>query len=254
MNVAPTKVAWITGAGTGIGRGGAIALAREGFAVALSGRRAAPLEEVAGKVREAGGRALVVPLDVSRAADVDAAAARVAAELGPVDVLVNSAGLNVPQRAWKDVSPEGWQQVVDINLSGTFLCTRAVLAAMRERRQGLVINIASWAGRHALAFVGPVYNATKHAVVALTHSFNMEENANGLRACVIMPGEVATPIPRTRPVPPPPQEMAAMLQEDDLGRTIAFVATMPPHVCVNEILVSPTRNRILMGAGDLRPA
>jgi NADP-dependent 3-hydroxy acid dehydrogenase YdfG len=254
MSASPQKVAWITGAGTGIGRGAALALAQAGFAVALSGRRAEPLEDVAARVRDAGGRALALPLDVSRAADVAAAADRVGAALGPVDVLVNSAGLNVPQRAWKDVSAEGWQQVVDINLNGTFLCTRAVLAGMRARRQGLVINIASWAGRYPVGFVGPAYTATKHAVVALTHSFNMEENANGLRACVIMPGEVATPILRTRPVPPPPEEMAAMLQEDDLGRTIAFVATMPPHVCVNEILISPTRNRILLGAGDLRPA
>jgi NADP-dependent 3-hydroxy acid dehydrogenase YdfG len=246
-------VAWITGAGTGIGRGGALALARAGYAVALSGRRAEPLEAVAAQVRAMGGRALVVPLDVSRAADVAQAAERVAAELGPIDVLVNSAGLNVPQRAWKDVSVQGWQQVVDINLNGTFLCTRAVVDGMRERGRGLVINIASWAGRYPVGFVGPAYTATKHAVVALTHSFNMEENPNGLRACVIMPGEVATPILRTRPVPPPPEELAAMLQEDDLGRTIAFVATMPPHVCMNEILISPTRNRILSGAGDLKP-
>lgn len=247
-------VAWVTGAGTGIGRAAALALARTGHAVALSGRRVEPLEEVAARVRAAGGEALVVPLDVRDAEQVGVAAGRIAEALRPIDVLVNSAGLNVRERAWKNVSPQGWQQVVDINLGGTFLCMQAVVADMRERGRGLVINIASWAGRYPTAFVGPAYTASKHAVVALTHSFNMEENVHGLRACVIMPGEVATPILRTRPVPVPEAELDAMLQEEDLGETIAFVAGLPPRVCVNEILMSPTRNRALIGASDLAAA
>lgn len=248
------SVAWITGAGSGIGRAAALALSQAGRAVALSGRRADALEQVASEVRAGGSRALVVPLDVSQAEAVATAAAAIAHDLGPVGLLVNSAGLNVPNRAWKDVQPANWRQVVDVNLTGTFLCMQAVLPAMRARRDGLVINIASWAGRYPTAFVGPAYTASKHAVVALTHSFNTEESANGLRACVIMPGEVATPILRHRPVPVPPQELAAMLQEEDLGHTIAFVAGMPASVCVNEILISPTRNRVLLGANDLRPA
>jgi NADP-dependent 3-hydroxy acid dehydrogenase YdfG len=90
---------------------------------------------------------------------------------------------------------------------------------------------------------GPAYTTTKHAVLALTHSFNMDECINGLRACCLSPGEVATPILKLRPVMPSEPEQAKMLQPKDLGRTIAFVASMPPRVCVNEILISPTWNR-----------
>jgi NADP-dependent 3-hydroxy acid dehydrogenase YdfG len=90
---------------------------------------------------------------------------------------------------------------------------------------------------------GPAYTTTKHAVLALTHSFNMDECVNGLRACCFSPGEVATPILKSRPVPPNEAQMAKMLQPEDCGRTIAFIANLPPRVCVNEILISPTHNR-----------
>ncbi|HYF21460.1 MAG TPA: SDR family oxidoreductase [Ramlibacter sp.] len=248
-----TGVAWITGAGSGIGRACAVALAREGHAVAISGRRLDALETVAEEVRQAGGRVLPVPLDVGSAPAVAQAAARIAAELGPVRLLVNCAGMNVAQRAWDNVSAEGWQQVVDTNLNGTFSTMHAVLPGMRERRDGLVINIGSWAGRYPAAFVGPAYSATKHALVALTYSFNQEEAVHGLRACVIMPGEVATPILRHRPVPVPEAELALMLQAEDVAEAVLYVARTPARVCVNEILISPTRNRILGGAGDLTP-
>ncbi len=134
-------------------------------------------------------------------------------------------------------------KVVEINLNGVLYCMRAVLPAMRKQKDGCIINVASWAGRHVSKMPGPAYTATKHAVLALTHSFNMDECANGLRACCFSPGEVATPILKSRPVPPNEAEMAKMLQPEDCGRTIAFVASMPPRVCVNEILISPTHNR-----------
>jgi len=122
-------------------------------------------------------------------------------------------------------------------------CMRAVLPAMRAQKDGVIINVASWAGRHVSKMTGPAYTTTKHAVLALTHSFNMDEFKNGLRACCLSPGEVATPILKLRPVPPSAEDMAKMLQPEDLGRTIAFVASMPPHACINEILISPTYNR-----------
>jgi len=120
---------------------------------------------------------------------------------------------------------------------------RAVLPTMRRQRDGSIINVSSWAGRHVSKMPGPAYTKTKHAVLALTHSFNMDECVNGLRACCLMPGEVATPILKLRPVVPSEEEQAKMLQSEDLGRTIAFVASLPPRVCVNEILISPTWNR-----------
>ncbi len=237
------RIAWITGAGSGIGRAAALALARTGHVVVLSGRQTDALQAVARQVAAQGGTAHSFVLDVTDSEAVAATVAEVERDVGPIDVLVNSAGINVTARSWGDVGVAAWRQIVDVNLAGTFQCMHAVLPSMRARREGLVINVASWAGRHASSLVGPAYNATKHAVVALTHSFNMEEGRNGLRGCVLMPGETDTPILDQRPAPVLAQERARMLQEDDLGRTVAFVAGMPARVCVNEILISPTHNR-----------
>lgn len=238
------RVAWVTGGGSGIGQAGAEALAAEGWTVIVSGRRKDALDAVANGINaKAGGRAETMPLDVSHVADVEAAAQQIVAKHGRIDLLVNSAGINVPKRSWADMEIAGWDKLVDINLSGVLYCMRAVLPTMRAQKDGCIINVASWAGRHVSKMPGPAYTTTKHAVLALTHSFNMDECVNGLRACCLSPAEVATPILKLRPVVPSAEEQARMLQPDDLGRTIAFVATMPPHVCVNEILISPTWNR-----------
>jgi len=246
---APKKVAWITGGGSGIGFGGAKALAAEGWRVVISGRRAEVLDEAVQAIRAAGGDISAAPMDVGKAADAERVAQAILAEHGRIDLLVNSAGVNVPKRSWAEISVENWDHVVDINLNGLLYCIRAVLPAMRVQQDGCIINVASWAGRIVSKLTGPAYTATKHAVVALTHSLNMEEYRHGIRACALSPGEVATPIMKLRPVPPSDADMARMLQVDDLGRTIAFVANMPAHVCVNEILISPTWNRSFIGSG-----
>lgn len=243
------KVAWITGGGSGIGLAGAEALAAQGWRVVISGRRAEVVDEAAASLRARGGAVTARALDVGNAADVERVATELLAEHGRIDCLVNSAGLNLPKRSWADVTTEGWDQIVKINLNGLVYCIRAVLPAMRAQQDGCIVNIASWAGRQVSKLTGPAYTATKHAVVALTHSLNMEEFRHGIRACALSPGEVATPILKSRPVPPSVEDMARMLQPEDLGRTIAFVATMPPHVCVNEILISPTWNRSFAGNG-----
>ncbi len=237
------RVAWVTGGGSGIGEAGAEALAADGWTVVVSGRRKAALDAVAAKITEADGACEAIPLDVSVAADVENVAEQILARHGRIDVLVNSAGINVPKRSWADMELEGWESLVEINLNGVLYCMRAVLPAMRARKDGLIINVSSWAGRHVSKMPGPAYTTTKHAVLALTHSFNMDECVNGLRACCLMPGEVATPILKLRPAVPSEEEQARMLQPEDLGRTIAFVASLPPRVCVNEILISPTWNR-----------
>jgi len=237
------RVAWVTGGGSGIGEAGAAALAADGWTVVVSGRRKEALDAVVAKIAAAGGKAEAMVLDVSIAADVQRAADDIVSRHGRIDLLVNSAGINVPKRRWADMELAGWNQLVEINLNGVLYCMRAVLPTMRRQQDGLIINVSSWAGRHVSKMPGPAYTTTKHAVSALTHSFNMDECVNGLRACCLSPGEVATPILKARPVPPAPEELARMLQPEDLGRTIAFVASLPPHVCVNEILISPTWNR-----------
>ena len=240
------KVAWITGGGSGIGLAGGIELARAGAHVVISGRSAETLKRAEKEIRAAGsGEA--ISLDVADQQEVARSAQAIAKRLGRVDILVNSAGINLPKRHFRNVSLEGWDQIVAINLSGMFYCCHAVLPGMRERKDGLIINVSSWFGRYWNTLGGPGYNATKHAVVSLTETLNVEEAANGIRATAILPGEVATPILEKRPVPPPPHERARMLQAEDLGRAILFVATLPPRACVNELIISPTWNRFYLG-------
>lgn len=239
--------AWITGGGTGIGAAAARALAAAGAEVILSGRRAGPIEAVAEAIRETGGAARSLTLDVADAAAVAAAAAA----LGPVDILVASAGLNVPDRALSRLSVAGWDKVVAVDLNGVFYAVHAVLPGMRERGGGSLILISSWAGRHATRLTGAAYNATKRAVIALSESINDEEGAHGIRSTVIMPGEVATDILKSRPNPPSQAEMDRMLAAEDLGATVRFVAEMPSRACINEILISPTWNRFYQGFDEL---
>jgi len=240
------KVAWITGGGSGIGLAGGLELARAGAHVVISGRSAETLKK-AEKELKAAGSCETIALDVADQKEVARAAAEITKRHRRVDILVNSAGLNHPKRRFRDVSIDGWNQIVAVNLSGTFYCCQAVLPGMRERKDGLIINVSSWFGRYWNTLGGPGYNATKHAVVSLTETLNVEEAANGIRATCILPGEVATPILEKRPVPPPPHERARMLQAEDLGRAILFVATLPPRACVNELIISPTWNRFYLG-------
>jgi len=240
------KVAWITGGGSGIGLAGGIELAKAGAHVIVSGRSAETLKKAEKEIKAAGSGEAIA-LDVADQKEVAKSAQAILKRHGHIDILINSAGINNPKRNFRNVSVEAWDQIVAINLSGMFYCCHAVLPAMRERKQGLVINISSWAGRYASTLTGPGYNATKHAVVALTESINMEECMHGIRATSILPGEVATPILEKRPVPPPPEERARMLQAEDLGKTILFVASLPPRACVNELIISPTWNRFYLG-------
>ena len=241
-NTLDGKVAWITGGGSGIGLAAAIEFAKLGAKVVLAGRTRATLEAAAKQAK-----AEICVCNVGDKHQVAAAASDIHKRHGRVDILVNSAGINLPKRSFRDVSAEGWDEIVSVNLSGMFYCVQAVLAGMRARNDGLIINVSSWAGRYASTLTGPGYNATKRAVIALTESINLEECTNGIRATSVLPGEAATPILEKRPVPPTAEVRAKMLQPEDLGRTLAFIATLPPRVCVNEIIISPTWNRFLIG-------
>jgi len=240
------KVAWITGGGSGIGLAGAIELAKAGAKVVISGRSAATLKEAAKKCD-----AETIALDVSSKEEVQKAARELVKRHGAIDILVASAGINMPQRNFRNVSLDGWDQIVAVNLSGMFYCVHSVLPAMREKKDGLIINVSSWAGRHPSTLTGPGYNATKHAVIALTESINMEECANGIRATALLPGEAATPILEKRPVPPTPEVRAKMLQPEDLGRAIGFIASLPARACVNELTLTPTWNRFYLGGFEV---
>jgi NAD(P)-dependent dehydrogenase (short-subunit alcohol dehydrogenase family) len=242
------KVAWITGGGSGIGLAGALELAKAGAHVVISGRNGRSNESGLAELKKAGSAEATL-LDVGDRAAVERTAAEIEKRHGRIDILVTSAGTNIGggKRNFRTMSPEGWDDVVRINLNGLFYCCYAVLPGMRARKDGVIINISSWAGRYASVLTGPAYNATKRAVIAVTESINMEECANGIRATSILPGEVATPILEKRPVPPSAEERARMAQAEDFGRAILFIATMPARTCVNELVMAPTWNRFYLG-------
>ena len=240
------QVAWVTGGGSGIGLAGATELVKAGAHVLISGRTAATNASALANL-QALGSAEAVLLDVADKQAVKAVAQHLVATHGRIDILINSAGTNATQRNFDVLTTEAWDEVVSINLSGLFYCVHAVLPTMRHQQGGLIINVSSWAGLYASKLTGPAYNATKRAVLALTESINMEECSNGIRASSLLPGEVATPILNKRPVPPSQAQRERMVQAEDMGQAILFLAQMPPRTCINELVISPTHNRLYMG-------
>jgi NADP-dependent 3-hydroxy acid dehydrogenase YdfG len=237
------KVAWVTGAGSGIGASGALAYGEAGMRVVLSGRREKELKLVADQIIAKGGQARIAPLDVTDAAASQAIAESIIKQEGRLDVLVNSAGVNVLKRNWKHLAQTDWNQVISIDLNGAFYCCHAVLPQMRKQGDGLIINISSWAGRHVSTLTGPAYSAAKFGLNAMTESLNIEEGIHGIRATALCPGEVATPILDKRPIPVSAEDRARMVQAQDCGDLLLFLARMPVHVCINDVTISPTWNR-----------
>ena len=185
------KVAVVTGAGRGIGRGIAEALAGFGAAVVLAGRTPSVLEEAAGAIRAAGGRAAVQVADVSQEASVLALRDAALAAFGQIDVLVNNAGINPIWRTIEKTSLADWQSILDVNLTGTFLCCKYLGAAMAERGSGAVVNISSVAGHVGLTRSTP-YCASKGGVELLSKALAIEWAARGVRVNCLTPGYVDT--------------------------------------------------------------
>jgi NADP-dependent 3-hydroxy acid dehydrogenase YdfG len=237
------RIAWVTGAGSGIGRAAAIALAREGATVVLSGRRDPPLRETAACIEADRGTAAVKAGDLANAVAAAQIAQEIHGRFGRLDILVNNAGVNVTRRSWEQLDAAGADQVLNGNLSNAFYCVLAALPIMRAQKDGVLIHTASMAGRWIGPLAGAAYVAAKHGVVAMSHSINCEECVNGIRSTVVCPGEVATPILDQRPVPVSVEERARMLQPEDVGDLICYVAMLPVHVCLNEVWITPTWNR-----------
>ena len=236
------KTAWVTGAGSGIGRAIAISFAAEGAKVALTGRRVEPLEETAKMI---GGGAVIVPADLTDEKQVAAALAKVEATIGGPDILVNNAGTNLPKRYLHQLTPEAIRALVDGNLTAPFFTSVAVLPGMRKRGGGHIIQIASMAGKNISFLSGPGYTAAKHGFVALSQSINQENGIHNIRSCCICPGEVATDILKNRPEPVPQEDIERLLQPEDLAAMALFVATMPERANITEMLVTPTYMRLL---------
>jgi len=235
MNTNPIKTALITGAGSGVGAATALALAARGWRVALVGRRREPLEAVAARA----GGALVCPCDIGDANAVAALGRKVIAEFGGVEVLVNAAGTNVPQRALEVLTNADYHEMMNANLNGAFYCTQAVLPDMRRRGSGTIVNIVSEAGRIASPKAGPGYVISKFGMAGLTQTINAEERGRGIRATSIFPGDIDTPILDKRPAPPDAAARARMMQPEDIADCVLLAIELPSRAIVEELIIRP---------------
>jgi NAD(P)-dependent dehydrogenase (short-subunit alcohol dehydrogenase family) len=241
-----TKVALVTGAGSGIGRASALALAREGYSVALAGRRKEPLEETASRAEAAGVRALAVTTDVGDPASVDALFAQVRETFGRLDVLFNNAGQGAPGVPFEDLTYEQWRSVVDANLTGTFLCTQGAFRIMKEQqpRGGRIINNGSISA-HAPRPNSAPYTATKHSVTGMTKATSLDGRKYDIACGQIDIGNAATEM-TDRMVGGVPQangsvEVEPRMDVEDVARAIVYMASLPLDANVPFLTVMATK-------------
>ena len=236
------KVAVVTGAGSGIGRASALALGREGYAVVLAGRRREPLDEVAAELSDA----LVVPTDVGDPSSVEALFAAVRERYGRLDLLFNNAGRAAPATPLEDVTLEDWQAVVDLNVTGTFLCTQHAFRIMKAQdpRGGRIINNGSISAHAPRPWSSP-YTATKHAVTGLTKSTSLDGRAYDIACGQIDIGNAGTPM-TSRMADGVPQADGSVRPEptmdvDAVARAIVYMASLPLDANVQFMTVMATK-------------
>jgi serine 3-dehydrogenase len=229
----------VVGASSGIGRSIAIHFAREGATVMASARRQDRLQILQDELAEENIDIGISTADASNAAAMEELVARTVEQFEKIDILVYASGTNTPDRAMAKLSTKSWDEVICVNLNGAYYATRAVLPAMRERKSGHLIYIASISGL-VPDVSGAAYQASKRGMVGMAHAIRVEEKENGIRTCVVCPGLVDTEILEKRPVKPPPEMLAKALQSDDVAEAVLFVAKLPPRATVPEMQLMPT--------------
>jgi NADP-dependent 3-hydroxy acid dehydrogenase YdfG len=232
----------VTGSSSGIGQAIALACAQEGANVALVARRADRLEEVAAQIRELGRTAVICVADVADDSQCLAALADATQQLGSIDVLVNNAGTNLKNRSIQETTVEEWRRILEVNLTGAYVLTKAVLPAMIAREGGTIINIGSRSAMLPSIFAGVSYSTSKIGLDALTQVANEEGNAHGVRACVIHPGEVETEILVYRKAPVSNEHRQRMMQGEDIAAAVVLVASLPLRANIDLISIRPTRS------------
>ncbi|RMG41594.1 MAG: SDR family oxidoreductase [Planctomycetota bacterium] len=229
----------VVGGGSGIGAACALLFAERGAKVAIAGRRMERLQETAAKFSGEPPIACHVA-DVADRDSVGRLVAWATERLGQIDVVVIAAGINIPNRTMHALRPEDWDRVMAINATGAYNVMHAVLPQMRQRRDGLIVNISSIAGKRAAALGGVAYNASKFAMTALGLSVADEERENGIRVTNIYPGEVDTPILQQRPEPVSAERRARMLKPEDVAAAVLLAAELPPRANLLEVVIKPT--------------
>lgn len=236
---APARVLWVTGGGSGMGAAAAIAAARSGWTVAVSGRREEKLAEVVSTIEAAGGRAIALPLDVTDTAAVSRAAEEVVERCGRLDGVVLAAGLNTPRRRWEDQDLGEVEAVLTTNLGAVTSALHAALPHLRAAGAGIAVVISSYAGWSFQPGAGVAYSASKTALGSLVRTLNQQEARHGVRACHLCPGDVATDFLEQRPEVPGAEARAVMLTPEDVAAAVLHVLDAPAHVRVDELVISP---------------
>lgn len=233
------KTAVVIGGGSGIGAGIALALVAEGCRTLIAGRGAHRLDETAAAWQGAP-PLLTHVVDVTDRGSVRQLFDDARRELSQIDILVISAGTNIKTRTMATMTAEQWDHVLAVNATGAYNCIAQVLPEMRTRRDGLIINISSIAGKRAIQLGGVAYCASKFAMTALGTAIGNEVASDGVRVTNVYPGEVNTPILENRPVPVSAAQKAAMVQPEDVGGLVVAIAALPPRAHVPEIIIKPT--------------
>ncbi len=241
------QVCIITGGGSGIGRATALAMAEEGAKVVLFGRTETKVAAVAEEIREQGGTAKAYGLNVADHAAVFDAVGHSLDAFGRMDVLVNNAGHSSSNRRLLTTTPDDIRSVVDSNLVGTIYCTQAVMPAMLEANIGTIVNVSSMAALNPGLLGGMIYSAAKAAVINFTEFLNEEFKDTGVRASVVIPGEVDTPILNNRPVVPDAAARATMVTSEEVAEAITLIARLPQKSNVPELVIRPTYVRDVSG-------
>jgi 3-oxoacyl-[acyl-carrier protein] reductase len=227
------KVAIITGAGRGIGKAIALALARAGTRVALAARSEPELRTVAEEIRSGDGDALVLPTDVASDEEVESLVKRTQKEWGAIDILINNAGWGKTAPI-VNAKPEDWDATLKVNLRAPMILTRLVLPAMQERKSGAIINIGSISAKAGSANTA-AYSASKFGLLGFTQSLFEEVREYGIKVSIIHPGFVDTAL-----IPPNKRvDRSRMIRPDDIAETVLFVLSSPPTSCPVEITVRP---------------
>src|SRR5262245_38333854 len=233
------KVAVVAGGGSGGGKAVALLVLKEGAKVVIAGRDAAKLAAVAAEAN-AGERLRSVPTDVGKAEQCQTLIDAAIRAFGRIDILVNNAGTNLKARTIRELTPEAWDMMVRTNLDGAFYCTKAVLPQMFDRKDGVIVNVVSIAGKRANPLGGAAYVAAKFGMGGLGLVLSNEEKDSGVRVSNVYPGEIDTPILKERPKPVTEEQRAVILKPEDVAEAVLFVASLPPRVSVPELVIKPT--------------
>ncbi len=231
-------VAVIGGASSGMGAATARLFAQEGATVVVAARSGEKLASLVDEITRNGGTARAVPVDATDRAAVDAMAASAREQFGTIDVLVNSVGTNIKNRAFTEMRPADWDMMIAHNLTVAYNLVDAVLPIMREQGAGTIIHYSSDAVQKPNVVSGVAYQATKHGVRGLAHGTMMEERERGIRVSVVYPGPCETPLLEKRPEPPPPEAFPKMLQPEDVAAAALFIASLPPRAYVPELVLA----------------